>query len=194
MGYDFFYKAKEFINKHLCGKRADYTSVKLSQIQRELENKRKLEYELLFERKRYERIKYLLNHKSPFPAKLCIEKTKKGINVLTVFHKEKLEIQLFNLDDAVHNEKAWLVLFAKDNGDSFFVQDIRGGSSKGHGELAMNHLIEYAQNKNKVKIMGDLSPVDYDHKDRLIAFYKKLGFKVCYTDEKSGYIVKSLAK
>lgn len=81
-------------------------------------------------------------------------------------------------------------MWAKILENNIFIQDIQGGNGKGHGEIAMKHLIAFAKKESKQKINGDLKPTDYPHKDRLIAFYTKMGFKVNYYSEKTGNIEK----
>ncbi|WP_177213542.1 GNAT family N-acetyltransferase [Proteiniclasticum ruminis] len=49
---------------------------------------------------------------------------------------------------------------------------------KGYGSLMMDELFKYAYENEINKIVGNLSLVDSDHKERLKAFYEKNGFRV----------------
>lgn len=70
--------------------------------------------------------------------------------------------------------------------------------NKGNGSILIKYLFQYAsQNKNIIKIIGTISPVDDDHFDRLKHFYEEHGFKVTfYIDDEGkrtgGYIEKDL--
>ena len=145
------------------------------------------------EKKRLERIEFLLNHRVHTGAKCLIEKTKKGFYILTAIKDKEYEIEIFNIDKVEYNSNRALVLWAKTYEKHIFIQDIQGGNGNGHGEIAMNHLIEFAKRESKEKIIGKLSSVDFSHKERLIAFYEKMGFKVNYGKDGNGNIEKILA-
>lgn len=53
---------------------------------------------------------------------------------------------------------------------------------KGYGSLMMDELLKYACENNINKIVGNLSLVDRNHKERLKAFYEKNGFTVIEYD------------
>lgn len=53
---------------------------------------------------------------------------------------------------------------------------------KGYGSMMMAELLEYVCRKNIHTIIGNLSLVDREHKNRLHAFYIKNGFKVIEYD------------
>ena len=53
---------------------------------------------------------------------------------------------------------------------------------KGYGSLMMDELLKYAYENKITKIIGNLSLVDINNKDRLKAFYEKNGFKVIEYD------------
>ena len=55
--------------------------------------------------------------------------------------------------------------------------------NKGYGTLMMQKLIEFANQRDFMYIDGWLSCVDYDHKERLLHFYQKLGFKITPCNE-----------
>ena len=60
--------------------------------------------------------------------------------------------------------------------------------SKGYGTMMMNELFDYAKNNQINSIVGNLSIVDEDHKDRLHAFYRKNGFDIIeYSENKNCY-------
>lgn len=158
-----------------------------------LENK-KLRESLDFEKKRFERIKWLLNNRVENNAKCLIEQTKKGLNILTAenIDNENYQIEIFDIDNVDTISRRSLILYASNKEGEIFIDDIQGGSSNGHGEVAMKHLIEFAKKENKGKITGNLSYVDLDHKDRLIVFYEKMGFNVNYESDGNGTLEKKL--
>ncbi len=53
---------------------------------------------------------------------------------------------------------------------------------KGYGSLMMDEFLKYAYKNEIKKIVGNLSLVDIDNKDRLKAFYEKNGFRVIEYD------------
>ncbi len=61
------------------------------------------------------------------------------------------------------------------------IQDIQSGGesrNQGYGSLAMQRLISYAKKNGFNLITGKLSPVDWEHIDRLERFFLKYGFVV----------------
>ena len=60
--------------------------------------------------------------------------------------------------------------------------------NKGYGTLMMNELLKFAKENNYEKITGNISDVDNNtewdphHRERLIHFYKKFGFKILPDD------------
>lgn len=56
--------------------------------------------------------------------------------------------------------------------------------NKGYGTLMMSELLKFAKENNYEKIIGNISDVDNNtewdphHRERLIHFYKKFGFKI----------------
>jgi hypothetical protein len=151
-----------------------------------------LKENLNFEKKRFERIKFLLNNRVHKNAKCLIEKTKKDFNVLTAINDKDYEIELFDLDNIEYNLNRTMVLWANNREKEFFIKDIQGGNGNGHGEVAMKHLIDFAKEQSKERIIGEISSVDFDHKDRLTAFYEKMGFKVNYKSDGNGNVEKKL--
>lgn len=152
----------------------------------ELKNEnRKLNCKLDLELKRFQRIKYLINNNSVQANKIILEETTKGVEILTVITKRNrfIDILIYDIGEVKYDEKETLKLYAKDMDSAINIQDILGGCSKGHGECAVNHLIEYSKEINKKRITGWLSPVDFDHKDRLFAFYRKLGFDISIDED-----------
>ena len=138
------------------------------------------------------RIEYLLSTKPICESKWCSQKTNKGVEVLSFIRHSgsSIEIEVFDLiEDYMVGRK--LVLWAVERDDGIFIQDIQGGKSKGHGEVAMKHLLKMAESTNR--IYGEISPVDYGHINRLSAFYKKMGFTVFSDPEtRSGRVEKIL--
>ncbi len=138
----------------------------------------------------YDKLKSMLDNQSD-NDKCFVEKTKKGLYVFTFINESKHEIRIFDFDSIANNEKGSLVLFFRDDGDSFFIQNIQGGKSQGHGELAVLHLIELAKKEGKEFINGQLSYIDIEkHKDRLDAFYTKMGFEIQYSVDGSSADIK----
>lgn len=58
--------------------------------------------------------------------------------------------------------------------------------NKGYGSLMMNKLISYAMESGYSLIHGNLSTVDFDHKERLHHFYRKFGFTIIEYPETKG--------
>lgn len=164
----------------------------LQQIGKLNSEKNELENEIKNRDKRFERIKFLLNERVNRKSRCFIEQTKKGRNILTSINEQDYEIEVFDIDDVEINSNRELVLWATSREKEYFIKDIQGGNSLGHGEIAMNHLIDYSKKQNKEYITGQISSTDYDHKDRLISFYKKMGFEVNFLTEDSGILLKKL--
>lgn len=55
--------------------------------------------------------------------------------------------------------------------------------NKGYGSELMKRVLEYSEKKKIKKIIGELSVVDYDHKEMLFHFYKKFGFDITLYNE-----------
>lgn len=69
------------------------------------------------------------------------------------------------------------------------IGDIKGPENKGYGSICMNYLKQLAKKYNIQSITGDIAKRDWNHKDRLIHFYKKHNFDVKIDKEtKSGEI------
>ncbi len=115
-------------------------------------------------------------------------------------------------------ENNWVIIYASDDGDTckimlnecdsafrgmwdFSIQaqyanentihigDIKGPENKGYGSICMHYLKEVAKEQNIQYITGDIAKRDWDHKERLVHFYKKHNFKVNIDKEsKSGDI------
>ncbi len=77
--------------------------------------------------------------------------------------------------------------YANDN--TIHIGDIKGPENKGYGSICMHYLKEVAKEQNIQYITGDIAKRDWDHKERLVHFYKKHNFKVNIDKEsKSGDI------
>ncbi|TPG66443.1 hypothetical protein [Hymenobacter nivis] len=129
------------------------------------------------------RIEYLLSHRVKPNACCVVERTAKGVEVLSVVGafdgSGQVEIEIFDLVAPTCSANRQLVLWAKKEPNaSLYIQDIQGGASKGHGELAVNYLLILAKKEAVETIHGAISSVDLGHFDRLQAFYKKMGFEI----------------
>lgn len=145
------------------------------------------------------RIEYLLNHRCKKNSTITYEKTKKGIDVIVAMvekeSKNEIEIEFFDLESDFYASNRSLVLWCKRREKEYFINDIQGGNGNGHGEIAMNKLFDLAKRENITRISGELVPKDFDHRDRQIAFYQKMGFKITLSDDKQkGYIEKILVQ
>lgn len=149
-----------------------------------------LEKEQLSQHNQIERIKYLINDRTTLSNNISIQETSKGLPILVAVNLINFEIEIFDLITENSRQNRTIVLWAQKNQNRLHIQDIQGGRNLGHGSVAMKVLIEYAEDNGIEKITGNLSQVDYDHKDRLIAFYEKFGFVVEYQDDKKGKIIK----
>lgn len=58
--------------------------------------------------------------------------------------------------------------------------------NKGYGTKMMNELIKYARSHQYKYIIGSLSTVDLDHKERQWHFYQKFGFEITEKDNPAG--------
>lgn len=140
------------------------------------------------------RIEYLLNNRVDEKSKSHFATTKKGISVLVAVKYFPFEIELFDIETAHEFTGRSLVLWASQRDDALFIQDIQGGKSFGHGELAMSYLIDYAKVNSYKFITGELALCDIEtHKERLYAFYTKFGFEIDFGDGTNfGMIKKTL--
>jgi len=68
---------------------------------------------------------------------------------------------------------------------NIYIQDIVsfGKFNKGFATAAMRALIKYGAKIGAKKITGMISPVDFDHIDRLLAFYRKNNCKLNYSND-----------
>lgn len=82
------------------------------------------------------------------------------------------------------------ILIGEETNSSFSSRSYKNYIRKGYGAQMMNKLIDFAKNNNYKRIIGDLScvddndPLDEDHRERQIRFYKRFGFKIL-PDEQS---------
>ncbi len=158
-------------------------SALMRQLYQAREENKSLERRITFFKAKQKRIEYLLNQKVKKNTCCVLEQTAKGVEVMSVVgtfdYSGQVEIEIFDLIAPTHNTNRQLVLWArKEAGNLLYIQDIQGGVSKGHGEVAMHHLIEVAGKELIKKIHGKLSPVDFGHLDRLQAFYQKMNFEI----------------
>lgn len=147
------------------------------------EGNKSLEREMTLLEAKQKRIEYLLNQRIKQKARCMLERTAKGVEVMSAIgafdYSGQVEIEIFDLVTPVYSANRQLVLWAREEmDDSLYIQDIQGGASKGHGALAMNYLLEIAAKKSIKRIHGELSPVDSGHLGRLLAFYKKMKFEI----------------
>jgi len=186
------YILKRFLCKKEMKKNKDKLLKKDEEIGRLNRENKELREKYVFESERFKRIEYLIKENPE--TTYSIEKTKKGFNVL-IFIKETniyINIKVFDIDGVSYNRAKTLELKAEvrcieiiDKTYEIFINDIQGGSRKrhGHGTCAMNHLISYAKKNNIKRITGKLSNVDFGHKERLFAFYRKFGFTISLNDK-----------
>jgi hypothetical protein len=106
-----------------------------------------------------------------------------------------LDIKLYNSNDGINAHPAcWMKIKKYPESNKMEVQDITGGYKNiGLGSIAMNALIQYANNNNIKKIFGEISLVDWDHIGRLKHFYSKFDFEITLDEmNKQGKIVRHL--
>ncbi|WP_343310570.1 hypothetical protein AAHT65_17205 [Bacillus atrophaeus] len=101
-----------------------------------------------------------------------------------------LDVKVYYLDYPITNDSFLVKILTEVDEDKIYIVDIFSNEvSRGHGTLAVNTLKKIAE-EIELKISGWISPVDFDHHDRLIYFYKKNGFEVDYNQQaKSGRVV-----
>lgn len=74
--------------------------------------------------------------------------------------------------------------------NTIHINDIKGPVNKGYGSVCMSYLQQMAEQKNIQYLTGDLVQRDWNHINRLIAFYEKHHFQVSVNAEtKSGRII-----
>lgn len=127
---------------------------------------------------RFKRIQYLVNERLLYSEKLLLEKTDKGIDILTSVSLKRAEIEIFNIDCEYYAENRSLVLWFRKENDIIKIEDIQGGNSLGHGSVAIRHLVDFAKRNNVTRIIGEISVTNNDHLDRLSSFYEKNQFLV----------------
>lgn len=163
-----------------------------SKIQNEINEKNLIKKELELEQEKHKRIKYLLNNRIDKKSTVQIATTKKNVLVLLAIKEYPFQIEVFDLITLHYSFNRVLVLWGYKRDKSFFIQDIQGGQSLGHGELAIDYLIKHAKNKHYESITGELAECDVkDHKERLIHFYTKFGF-ILQFQNREGSIFKPL--
>lgn len=95
--------------------------------------------------------------------------------------KEKYDIYILT-PSSLRSNKFLPTLFNfyahKDYRNQIEIMDIQNFKhiNQGFGSIAMKNLIKIAKKEKVLKIYGNLSPVDHDHRNRQEHFYKKHGF------------------
>ncbi len=120
-----------------------------------------------------------------------LEVTKKGNQEVIISYSETMhydeayiKIMVWPILEYNTNSKPELKLEAKfsNNLKTINIEDITVApinTDKGLGSHAMQKLIEIAQSKNYKEIIGELEYGDLDnHRERLMHFYEKYGFKI----------------
>lgn len=182
--------------RHMLGSKTNRLSDENGRLRKEIVELKceikHLESSSNFERNKIRRLQYLVNRFGGCSYDIKVDQTSKGVNVLVVVNPEEFEAQVFDLDSREYNQPRVLVLWATRTIDhSVFIDDIQGGSSRGHGTLAMERLLSSATQWGSTRVFGRLSPVDFNHIDRLVAFYKKFEFDI---DLENRTVQKSIGK
>ncbi len=126
---------------------------------------------------------------------LGIEQTKENrwVIIYTSFENESCKIMLNDCQTAYRGKWDFTIQASFSNENTIHIGDIKGPENKGYGSICMNYLKELAIDQNIQFITGDIVKRDWDHKNRLIHFYKKHQFAVNIDKEtKSGDIKWSL--
>lgn len=108
-----------------------------------------------------------------------------------LFFKRQEEIIFSVIDNlivvrlGVGKQVRYIMKCVIENKDCIFIGDIspafaRVGryENRGYGTKMMQYLIDYAVENNFKEIYGNLAEIDFEHRDRLEHFYKKLGFNI----------------
>lgn len=147
------------------------------------------------------RIQFLLNKKARDGSYSLLEYTEKGILSLTFIKKDisEINIEIFSIDDEYYSRNRAIFLWAKKvnlKESIMSLESIEGGRSKGHGNIAMKHFLNYCkeQEQDIKTIQGEIGTADYGHIDRLKSFYGKFGFEVTVNDEKKNGSFRKLLK
>ena len=103
-------------------------------------------------------------------------------NIIVTVHDEP-DAEVFVIRLCVNGRPTARMQCYIDSDSSILIGDIRHDRekrdyNKGYGSMLMQKLIDYARKNNYGYIHGNLSVVDFDHKDRLHHFYQKFGFTV----------------
>lgn len=119
-----------------------------------------------------------------------LEQTKENewVIVYTVDDGQVCKIMLNDCKDAFRGWDFALQAYYKDQ-HTIHIGDIKGPENKGYGSICMKYLKELAKDQNIQYITGDIAERDWDHKERLVHFYKKHNFYVSIDkEEKCGEI------
>ncbi len=104
--------------------------------------------------------------------------------------KKKLEAKIVNRQNGIVSFFTQLLPVDEDSSLSLWIDDIQGISNNGFGTLLIEQTILIARQMNCKTIRGELSPIDLaDHRERLLHFYKKLGFTVTLLENNTGGLI-----
>ncbi len=150
------------------------------EIKSELEGMKNM---LDFEAKRFERLKQLMKGRV---HTITTTKYDKHVYLRQEANERSFRCIIYDLDNTAIHEGWMLQLDVEERAEEFFIRDIQGGKSLGHGEIAMDLFFQHLEKRNikrlsegldKAKrIWGKLSPVDKDRRDRQRSYYTKMGF------------------
>ncbi len=116
-------------------------------------------------------------------------KNSSWVIIYTADDGETCKIMLNDCDSAFRGNWDFSIQASYEDEHTIHIGDIKGPENLGYGSICMHYLKELAKDQNIQYITGDIAKRDWDHKERLVHFYKKHNFKVNIDKEtKSGEI------
>lgn len=145
--------------------------------------------ELDFEKKRYERIQYVLNERDNAHTKSIIETTSKGATILMLLNSKEKEIEVFDLDNVDINFKkepsVWVKLWDNIRPKEVFIQDYQV-LDKGLVQVSIKEMFKFVDQKIKQKVSWKVKNID-DCKEKgdFFTLYEDMGFRIKYFSNSS---------
>lgn len=145
--------------------------------------------ELDFEKKRYERIQYVLNERDNAHTKSIIETTSKGATILMLLNSKEKEIEVFDLDNVDISLKkepsVWVKLWDNIRPKEVFIQDYQV-LDKGLVQVSVKEMFKFVDQKIKQKISWRVKNID-DCKEKgdFFTLYEDMGFRIKYFSNSS---------
>lgn len=132
------------------------------------------------------RLNYLLSNRC-LGRNTFLLRTSKDREVLVSMDFKLQQLEVFDLENVdLYKNRELLIWWLKDM-DEIYIKDIEGGQNKGHGSLGLSLLLDWCKENHIKRIYGFLVETDREHEDRLVHFYKKLGFEINFLKNSEGH-------